>query len=252
MQITFHAPGFAYSIDSILLFQTEETGGWWRNALYQFYPKLDREWMERASGPEREARLREALSGVYEQLAPELAEKTAAYQLHWNENRREVEGSLGDIFQIPLAGRYQDIRGSITLNPICPRFLAERRFDVFYRNSPPGALGMALHEIVHFLWFDRWNALFHDDPAEYESSHLKWVFSEMAVYPILGDPRLAARDPYYPDSCVYDYFYTMTVEGRPVLDTMTELFVAGNIDQFMMDGYRYCREHEAEIRLQMK
>lgn len=252
MQITLRNPGLSYSVDSILLFQTEETGAWWRDALYQFYPRLDRERMERAAGPEREAYLREALSGVYEQLVPELAEKTEAYQTHWNENRREIEEALGDIFQIPLAERYQDIRANITLNPICPRFLADRTFDLFYRNSPKGALGISLHEVVHFLWFDRWNALFHDNPAEYESPHLKWVFSEMAVYPVLGDPRLAARNPYYPDSCVYDYFYTMTVEGRPVLDTMTELFAAGNIDQFMTDGYRYCRKHEAEIRLQMK
>ena len=50
--------------------------------------------------PEQEAKLREELSGVYEQLA----EKPAAYQLHWNKNRRVVEEALGDVFQIPLAG----------------------------------------------------------------------------------------------------------------------------------------------------
>lgn len=252
MQITFQNPGLSYSVDSILLFQTEETGAWWRDALYQFYPQLNRERMERAAGPEREAYLREVLSGVYEQLVPELAEKTEAYQTYWNENRREIEEALGDIFQIPLAERYQNIRAVITLNPICPRFLAEQKFDVFYRNSPPGALGMTLHELVHFLWFDRWQALSLDEPAEYESPHLKWVFSEMAVYPILGNPELAARNPYYPASCVYNYFYTMTVEGRPILDTMAELFAEGNIDRFMADGYRYCQEHEVEIRLQMK
>lgn len=252
MQITFQDPGLSYSVDSILLFQTEETGAWWRDALYYFYPWLDRERMEHTSGPEQAAYLREALSGVYGRLVPELAEKTEAYQAHWNENSREIEEALGDIFQIPLVERYQDIQAAVTLNPICPRFLAERRFDVFYRNSPPGALGMALHEIVHFLWFDRWQTLFLDDPAEYESPHLKWIFSEMAVRPILGDPRLAARNPYYPDACIYEYFYTMTAEGRPILDTMDELFAGGSIDQFMTEGYRYCQEHEVEIRRQIK
>ena len=252
MQITFQNPGFDYSMNSILLFQTENTGSWWKDALFSFYPQIDREQMERLSGTGQTAYLREVLSGVYRQLAPELEEKKEAYQISWDENRQTVEEALGDIFQTPLAGQFQDIRANITLNPVCPRFLAERTFDLFCRNSPKGALGMSLHEVVHFLWFDRWNTLFHDDPAEYESPHLKWVFSEMAVYPILGDIRLAARNPYYPASCVYDYFYTMTVEGRPILDTMAELFAAGNIDRFMTDGYRYCREHEAEIRLQMK
>lgn len=222
------------------------------DALYQFYPQLDRGRMERGSRLERAAYLRESLSETYEQLVPELKEKVRDYQGHWDKNRRAVEEALGDIFQIPLEGRYQDIRADITLNPICPRFLKERRFDVFYRNSPSGALGIALHEIVHFLWFDRWNALFHDDPAEYETLHLKWIFSKMAVKPVLGKPGLAERNPYYPDSCVYDYLETMTAGGRPVMETMGEIYAGGGIEHFMIEGYRYCQEHEAEIRRQMK
>ena len=111
---------------------------------------------------------------------------------------------------------------------------------------------MALHEVVHFLWFDRWSALFRDDPAEYETPHLKWLLSEMAVKPILGEPRLAARNPYYPDNCVYAYFDTMTVEGRPILEDMEALYAAEGVDGLMEEGFRYCREHEEEIRRQMK
>lgn len=252
MQIVFQNPGFDYSLDSILLFQTENTSGWWREALYSFYPQVDREWMGRLDGAGQAAYLREVLSDVYRQLMPELKVKQKAYQTYWEENRQAVVDALGDIFQMSLADRFQNVRANITLNPICPRFLAERTFDLFYRNSPRGALGMSLHEIVHFIWFDRWSVLFQDDPAEYEAPHLKWLFSEMAVKAILGDSRLTERNPYYPDGCVYDYFYTMAVEKQPILETMEELFAEGDIDQFMIKGYRYCREHEAEIRKQVK
>lgn len=252
MQVTFHNPGFDYSLDSILLFRTEESGSWWRDALFFFYPQLDRERMDRLSRAEQAEYLRKVLSDAYQGLLPELEEKREAYQACWEENRQEVEEALGDIFWTPLAKRFQNIRANITLNPVCPRFLAERAFDLFYRNSPRGALGMSLHEIVHFLWFDRWNDIFHDGPAEYEAPHLKWLFSEMAVKPILGDSRLAARNPYYPDDCVYEYFGTMTVEGRPILETMEELFPGRSIERFMLEGYRYCREPEAEIRRQVR
>lgn len=252
MQITFQNPDFDYSVNRVLLFQTEETSSWWRDALYLFYPQLERKQIDRLNRTEQTECLRKLLSDVYRQLVPELKEKQAAYQAHWEENRREVEEALGDIFQMPLAKRFQNIQANITLNPICPRFLKERTFDLFYRNSPEGALGMSLHEVVHFLWFDRWKAIFHDNPAEYEAPHLKWIFSEMAVKAILGTPRLAERNPYYPDSCVYEYFYTMTVEKRLILETMEELFAEGSIDRLMVEGYRYCREHEAEIRRQVK
>ncbi len=252
MQITFDNPGFAYSIQSILLFQTEETGDWWRESLYHFYPQVERSRLEGLNGGEREAYLRGVLSEAYRALEPELAEKRAAYQAHWEENRRAVEEALGDVFRMSLADRFQNIRAHITLNPVCPRFLEERRFDLFYRNSPRGALGMALHEVVHFLWFDRWSALFHDSPEEYETPHLKWLLSEMAVKAILGEPRLAARNPYYPDGCVYEYFDAMTAGGRPVLEVMEALYAAEGVDGLMKEGFRYCREHEEEIRRQMK
>ena len=206
MEITFKNPGFSYSVDSILLFQTDETSGWWKDSLYCFYPQLERKRIEGLCGAEQAAYLREALSNIYRQSEAELEEKVQTYQAHWEANRGEVEEALADVFQMPLAGRFQNIIANITLNPICPRFLAERTFDVFYRNSPRGALGMSLHEVVHFLWFDRWRSLFQDDPSEYETPHLKWLFSEMAVKPILGTPGLAERNPYYPNECLYEDF----------------------------------------------
>ncbi len=115
MQITFCAPGLAYSIDSILLFQTEETGNWWRDSLYCFYPQLDRTRMEQTAKPEQEAYLREALSDIYQQAAREIVEKKEAYQAHWEENRQAVEDVLGNIFRMPLAGRFQNVQANITL-----------------------------------------------------------------------------------------------------------------------------------------
>ena len=91
MQITFDNPGFDYSIRSILLFQTEEAGDWWRESLCCFYPQVERERVEGLKGAAREAYLRDVLGAVYRSLAPELAEKREACQAHWEENRRAVE-----------------------------------------------------------------------------------------------------------------------------------------------------------------
>ena len=61
------------------------------------------------------------------------------------------------------------------MNPICPRFLKERFFDVFYKNSEYGALGMSIHEMIHYVWFYVWNRLFNDSYDEYETPSLKWI-----------------------------------------------------------------------------
>ena len=48
------------------------------------------------------------------------------------------------------------------------------------------------------------------------------------------------------------YFDTMTVEGRPILEVMEALYAAEGVDGLMEEGFRFCQEHEAEIRRQMK
>lgn len=139
----------------------------------------------------------------------------------------------------------------MSFNPISPRYLDERAFDVFWRNSERGARGMALHEIIHFVWFHAWQQRFHDAQEEYERPSLKWILSEMVVDPIMRDPRLAQINPYFADGCVYDYFYKMTVAGQPVLEVLDERMRTRSMDSFMDDAFALLSEHESEVRRQI-
>ena len=38
MHLTYENPGFSHSLDSILLFETDDQSPWWREALFHFYP----------------------------------------------------------------------------------------------------------------------------------------------------------------------------------------------------------------------
>lgn len=143
----------------------------------------------------------------------------------------------------------------VTLNPICPRYLKEHMFDVFYLNSERGALGVSLHELIHFMWFHVWHQLFGDGYETYERPSLPWILSEMVVETIMRDGRLSTLNPYFPreeGGCVYAYFFDMTVDGTPVLDTIDSLYVTRGIHDFMRDSYAFCRAHEAEIRAQIE
>ena len=64
--------------------------------------------------------------------------------------------------------------------------------------------------------------------------------------------RLSSINPYFPreeGGCVYPYFYDMVLDGKPVLDTLDGMFRRReSIEGFMKESYRYCQEHEAEIR----
>ena len=214
MELHFQNPGFDYMLEQILAFQDEDASPFWSAPLYRFYPQL-----EPARTLPRPARL--------EAIARELRSVYAA----------------------------QDLQVCLSLNPIEPRCLREHRFDLFYLNSPQGAVGAALHEIIHFFYFYVWNGLFDDPPDACEAPALPWLLSEMVVEPIMRDERLRSINPYFErenGGCVYPYFYDMTLDGRPLLDTLYEMYRAQPIDAFMRESYAFLQAHEDAVRAHIR
>ena len=163
--------------------------------------------------------------------------------------------ALSDAFSLDAAGLFNDLRVCLSLNPIEPRYLREHRFDLFYLNSPHGAVGAALHEIIHFFYFYVWNGLFDDPPDACEAPALPWLLSEMVVEPIMRDERLRSINPYFErenGGCVYPYFYDMTLDGRPLLDTLYEMYRAQPIDAFMRESYAFLQAHEDAVRAHIR
>lgn len=251
MHIDYLTSTFERSIDSLMLFQTGDETPYWSDAIYYFYPQLDKERIASLSVGEKKKYISDTLLPVWQELQPTWEKKVAAYNAHWQAHRPQVEAALSDAFQVDCHNLFNDLKGYITLNPTCPRFLAEHAIDVFHLNSERGALGITLHEMIHFLWFHVWNDLFHDSYDNYEYPGTKWILSEMVVESIMRDERLSSINPYFPrenGGCVYGYFQNMIIDGKPILDTLEEMYRNHPIRDFMQRGYDYCLQHEAGIR----
>lgn len=251
MNVQYTNPGFEHSISSILLFHTEDETPYWSDALYYFYPQIEQKRMEQMDSAGKKLYLTDTLRSVYDELKEQLDEKVIAYNAHWQQHRPQVEDALSEAFGVDSRLLFNDLRAHITLNPVCPRFLQEHTFDVFHLNSHRGAIGLSIHEMIHFLWFYVWQELHHDGWEEYERPHLKWILSEMVVESIMRDERLCSINPYFPrenGGCVYRYFQDMCIEGRMILDTLDDMYRACDMPAFMRESYAYCQRHEADIR----
>lgn len=255
MNVTFFNPGLNYMMENILLFQEDGETTYWSDALYYFFPQLDEKKAKALSFEERSAYLHSVLMEVYEEQKDALDEKVARYNAHFQAHKPQIEAALSDAFQLDARLLFNDLRAYISLNPVSPRFLDRHTFDVFYLNSERGALGISIHEIIHFIWFHVWNQLWQDSYEEYERPSLKWILSEMVVESIMRDERLSSINPYFPrehGGCVYRYFLDMEIDGTPILDTLDKLYKAQRIQPFMQESYAYCLAHEAEIRAHIK
>lgn len=153
MRIHYTNQGFEHSVDSILLFEEDGTAPFWSDALFYFYPNLSKEKMTALDAAGRKAYLLGALRPVWEGLKEELDSKVRLYQAQFDQYHAQIEDALSEAFETDTGKLFNDLAANITLNPVCPRFLKEKYFDLFYKNSERGALGISLHEGIHYLWF---------------------------------------------------------------------------------------------------
>ena len=255
MKITYKNPGFEHSVESILLFQTDETTPYWSDALLYFYPQIDKSELSNKTYAYKREYLLNILSETYRELESELETKVGLYNTRWEKYSNQIEDAFSDAFGIDTRPIFNDITANITLNPVGPRFLKEHYFDVFYKNSDKGAIGVSIHEMIHFVWFYVWNKTFKDSYDEYDTPHLKWILSEMVVESIMRDERLSSINPYFlreNGGCVYRYFQDMVIKEKYILDTLEEIYQKNNITDFMRKSYEYCMKNEESIRRHIK
>lgn len=251
MNITFTNPGVEYMLKNIMMFQTDDKTEFWSEPLYHFYPQLDKAYAISLPFSERKKHIESTLRTVYAQLKDTINKKVNLYYQHWLNCSKQITDALSDAFELDLSNLFNDLRCNVSMNPIEPRFLKERSFDIFYLNSERGAIGECIHEIIHIVWFYVWNRLFNDSYDDYDYPSLKWILSEMVVESIMKDSRLSSINPYFPrenGGCIYPYFFDMEIDGKLILDTIDEMYKNQNIADFMKNSYAYCLQYEKEIR----
>ena len=149
MKILYKNPGFEHSIDSIMLFQTDNQTPYWSDALLYFYPQVEKQEIAKLNFEEKKKYVSKELYDVYQkEIKKEINEKVNTYNNHFLKHKDQIEDALSEAFDIDTRTIFNDLVGNITMNPVGPRFLKEHYFDVFYKNSERGAIGISIREPI--------------------------------------------------------------------------------------------------------
>lgn len=114
-------------------------------------------------------------------------------QTEWSKTNDKVMEGLEEIMEKKWS-KIGKMRAYLTLCSTAGRFLDSHEFQVtFMGKSINEMMSNVLHEITHFLYFDKWRDVFPEDKAqEFSNPHLIWTLSEILVVPIDNDPRVRA------------------------------------------------------------
>ena len=177
---------------------------------------------------ERDALLKQKIGDLYHSNQDLLAEKVATCQKQWAKN----EGYINTQFEKIFGEKFDfDCVAQVNFNPICPRFIESKQFDVNALDNDAGILETSLHEIIHFAWFNVWNQQFPNTThAEMNAPSRDWLISEIVVDPIFKQSGLK---PYLVREPAYDYLYQEKIGDKNLMEVVNNLYAqSGSIKDF--------------------
>ena len=248
MKLTWQQKDFESDIDFILFHQTDNTPNWWKSELYRAYPSLDFDYAQSLSQKERFEYLRRELLKIRNDNQAEIEKSILVFKNMWETIATKLNNAYSSAFDMDCLGILNDMVALVGLNPICPRDLSDNSFSICYRFAPEYSVSLALHEITHFVWFYAWQKHFKDDVAEYNFPHLKWLLSELVVETIIRNSDIAKLTP-PPEYIAYNYFYSMDIDGKPIFNTLGDMYNnRTSIQNFMESAYNWIFKNETELR----
>lgn len=133
--------------------------------------------------------------------------------------------TLSEHMQTDWPEDLKTITGYISINPICPRFLAKYSFFVNYRKSIEQSRETIAHEILHFLWFKKWKEVFPEGKStEYESPNLVWRLSEI-IDPIILQCNPQIRELIKPKKWGYESFRDLKIGDIGMTQYFAEVYM---------------------------
>lgn len=223
-------------------------GDWnWSGFIYQHYPGLENKLKKIKEMKERREIEHDFFKKVFDKEKIEMGKKEKIFQREWNKINDGIMLALSKVVEQKWSKRDEKIFARVSLNPICPRYIKQRTFDVFYKQKLRYMKSVAIHEILHFIYFEKWKKVFpKTDEKEFDGPHLVWQLSEMVPGIVLNDKIVQKVFKYKFDS--YREYKNFKLNGKPFLSYLQNFYDGRkDFEDFLKKSWKFVKKHEKEI-----
>lgn len=185
-KVKFRLPTTKREAEMLISFCKLRKTGWdWSEKIYKNHPKL-REILKDKQSDEYYKHVYKYSNEFIKKNKKSLDRLVTRYQKEWDKINNEYLEVLSERFETDYPTSRKTITAYVSIVPIFPRFLDEWSFNVSSKN-PNFMIPIAMHEILHFLYFKKWMEVFPKTKRkELDNPHLVWRLSEILAPIILN------------------------------------------------------------------
>lgn len=219
----------------------------WSQIVFKIYPKLEENLKKGKTKSKKKEIVRKFFKEYYKENKKSIEGIREKFQEEWNKISDGYMNALSEVLEIKWSKQDKKIYALLSLNPICPRWIKERTFNVYYNFDLNVMKSISMHEILHFLWFEKWKQIFPEtNEKEFDSPYLVWKLSEIVPKAILSDEKIQKIFKHKP--LVYDEWKFARINGKPLLSQIGEIYhYRKNFEDFVRKTWEFIKKHEKEI-----
>jgi hypothetical protein len=219
----------------------------WSGAIYSNYPQLKVKLMDVKNKTQRRKIEYAFFKETFQKERPQLEKRSKQFQRDWDKINDGVMRVLSEVVEEDWQENDGTIFAKVSLNPICPRYLKQKTFDVFYKQNSSSMRHTAIHEIFHFIYFRKWKCVFPKSvEKEFDFPYLTWKLSEIVPEIVLNDKRIQKVFKYHFVS--YPEYEKVVLDGRPLLSYFQDFYDnRADFADFLKKSWTFVKKHEKEI-----
>ncbi|MDP3026496.1 MAG: hypothetical protein Q8N63_02220 [Nanoarchaeota archaeon] len=247
-KVKFEVKPLEKYIDVMYYFLNPNKNSWnWSKGIFREYPLLQQKLNLIKVKNERNKIIYEFFKEIEEKKKQKLEIKKKEFQKSWDKINDKALKTLSEVVEIEWPKKDKIITGYVTLNPLCPRWIEQRIFDLFYKFNMKEMKLTSLHEILHFIYFEKWKEVFPKaNEKEFDGPYLAWKLSEMVPRIILSDKRIQNILEHKPP--VYREYTRLEIKNKPLLDYLQEFYDnKKDFTDFLEKSQKFIKRHEKEI-----
>ncbi|GEM_PF-567628 len=247
-KVEFSVPPLDEYFSVLHSFLNPKKGGWdWSKVIYRGYPQLKQKLKDVKDEKSRKKKEYQFFKEIFEKERPFLEKSAKHFQREWNKINDGIMLVLSKVVEQDWPEKDKRIFARVTINPMCPRYIKRRMFDLFYKQEPKYMESVAIHEILHFIYFEKWKDVFPEiKEEESDSPHMVWQLSEMVPGVVLNDKRIQKVFKYKFTS--YKKYENFNLNGKPFLSYLQEFYNnKEDFEDFLKKSWEFVKKYEKEI-----